>query len=78
MRKVFGLLAMIFTISVSPMLTVQACETNIVVQMIKENANMPMADVIVTKFRSHNGVPQYRRWNETHSCWVDPDWIDLN
>lgn len=34
-------------------------------------------DVIVTKYRLYNGVVQYRRWNETRDCWVDPDWIDL-
>ncbi|MBD5469936.1 MAG: hypothetical protein HDR19_02110 [Lachnospiraceae bacterium] len=50
MRKVFGLLVMIFTISVTPMLTVQACETNIEVQMNKENAVEPRADVIVNTF----------------------------
>lgn len=35
-------------------------------------------DTIVYKFRTHNGKRQYRRWNETKACWVDPDWIDLN
>ncbi len=34
-------------------------------------------DVIVTIYRLNNGVVQYRRWNETRDCWVDPDWIDL-
>lgn len=34
-------------------------------------------DVIVIKYRLHNGVVQYRRWNETWGYWVDPDWIDL-
>ena len=33
-------------------------------------------DVIVYKYRLYNGKPQYRRWNRTRGCWVDPDWID--
>ena len=38
--------------------------------------SVPYADTIVYKFRIHNGVKQYRRWNETKGCWVDPYWID--
>ena len=37
---------------------------------------MPLADVIVVKFRMYNGKLQYRRWNETEGYWVDPYWID--
>lgn len=37
----------------------------------------PRSSVIVYKFRSYNGRPQYRRWNETKGCWVDPAWIYL-
>lgn len=78
MKKVYILLAIVFTITLIPMQSVQACETNVVVRMNKGYINMPKADVIVTKFRRYNGVTQYRRWNETQNCWVDPDWIDLN
>lgn len=78
MKKVFVLLAVIFTIAVSPIQSTQACETNAVMQMNKKQANVQRADVIVKKFRVYNGVTQYRRWNETRSCWVDPDWIDFN
>ncbi len=35
------------------------------------------SDVIVTKTRVYNGKLQYRRWNETKNCWVDPYWIDM-
>ena len=35
------------------------------------------ADQIIYKYRIHNGVYQYRRWNETKNCWVDPCWLDL-
>lgn len=36
------------------------------------------SDNIVFKYRTTNdGVVQYRRWNETKGCWVDPYWINL-
>ena len=40
----------------------------------------PRADVIVAKFRYDpvTGKAQYRRWNETKGCWVDPKWIYVN
>lgn len=37
----------------------------------------PRIDVIVTKYRMYYGQMQYRRWNETRGCWVDPDWINV-
>lgn len=37
----------------------------------------PRADVIEKKYRIHNGVSQYRRWNRTHGYWVDPFWINM-
>lgn len=44
MKKAFVLLVMIFTMAVSPMLSVQAYEGTAVVQINKENANAPMAE----------------------------------
>ena len=41
------------------------------------NSVQPRADKIVVKYRTVNGVRQYRRWNETKGCWVDPDWINF-
>lgn len=40
----------------------------------------PLADVIVVKYRVEvaTGRWQYRRWNETKGCWVDPEWKYLN
>lgn len=36
----------------------------------------PQSDVIILKWRfNEEGVRQYRRWNETKHCWVDPYWI---
>lgn len=28
------------------------------------------------KYRYYNGRYQYRRWNVSLGCWVDPYWID--
>lgn len=33
-------------------------------------------DEIKYQYRLYNGVLQYRRWNVTQNCWVDPYWID--
>lgn len=33
-------------------------------------------DVIIYKYRVWNGKIQYRRWNATKECWVDPQWLD--
>lgn len=40
-------------------------------------ANILATDVIEYKYRVHNGVPQYRRWNATKGKWVDPYWINI-
>ena len=34
-------------------------------------------DVIVTKYRVHDGYYQYRHWNATQGYWVEDDWITL-
>jgi len=78
MKRIFALLVIIFTMAVIPTQSVQACETNVTVQMSKPNADEPMADSIVKKLRMKNGKMQYRRWNETRGYWVDPDWIDID
>lgn len=41
------------------------------------NDKMERADVIEYRFRTYNGVNQYRRWNATQNRWVDPDWINV-
>lgn len=47
--------------------------------MTISNVNItPYADKIVYKYRQNaDGVLQYRRWNETKQCWVDPYWINV-
>lgn len=37
----------------------------------------PRADIIERKYRIHNGIEQYRRWNRTQGYWVDPYWINI-
>ena len=36
-----------------------------------------VSDKIEVKVRYYNGRYQYRRWNATKQCWVDPNWIDM-
>lgn len=54
-------------------------ETNVVdeIYFSSEDDITPYADVIILKTRIHNGVAQYRHWNETRGYWVEDDWIDL-
>lgn len=77
MKRALLLLTVVFTVTISPIQSVQANTDNVAMQTDSEIAGMQRADVVVTKFRTYNNVLQYRRWNETRSCWVDPDWIDL-
>ena len=68
MKRMLVLLAIIFSI---------AEESNMIMQADGKDTRIQRADVIVEKYRMFNGVLQYRRWNETRNCWVDPDWIDI-
>lgn len=77
MRRALVMLAVTVTMTISPMQSIQAKESNVVVQDSKGITEMQRADVIVKRYRMHNDIVQYRRWNETRGCWVDPDWIDL-
>ena len=57
-----------------------AAETNAVDEIYFSSEDYditPYADVIILKTRIHNGVAQYRHWNETRGYWVEDDWIDL-
>lgn len=35
----------------------------------------PRAVVTETVYRLYNGKLKYRKWNATHSYWIDIDWI---
>lgn len=45
--------------------------------VMASNEITPYQDVIVLRTRLYNGVPQYRHWNKTRACWVEPDWITM-
>ena len=55
------------TVQEEPPIIVQADDSGIT----------PRADQIVIYTREYDGRMQYRRWNATQNCWVDPDWIDM-
>lgn len=77
MKRIFVLLAVIVSMAGSPIQNVYANEGNVAMKADEKSVGIQRADVIVNKYRVYNGVPQYRRWNETRNCWVDPDWIDI-
>lgn len=56
---------------------VNVTEETIAVEQTGDNSGtiVPMADQIVVKFCVYQGKKQYRHWNQTHGCWVEPDWI---
>lgn len=47
------------------------------VQDVKIESGYVRGDVIVTKYRVHNGYYQYRHWNATQGYWVEDDWITI-
>ena len=70
--------AMIMISSLMPTSYAAECFPKITpISSSSESEIVPYADVIVRKYRTYNGVLQYRRWNETRGYWVDPDWIDV-
>lgn len=50
---------------------------NVYTEETNSGGIMPYADIIETKYRLNHGKAQYRRWNSTKGCWVDPEWMDL-
>lgn len=77
MRKAIIGIALLFALTISPTQAVQASEDNVEIEICLNDSGVQRADVIVKKYRVNNGVLQYRRWNETRSCWVDSDWINV-
>lgn len=73
---VTAVLAMM-TFSVSAMENTSASNNQVSTGTCNSVTIQPYADVIVMKTRVYNGVTQYRRWNETKKCWVDPYWFTL-
>jgi len=78
-RKIIGFIISVLLINTIYLLPVSAYEEVLAQEnnTIGENSIVLYADVIQIKYRTHNGVHQYRRWNRTKNCWVDPYWINL-
>lgn len=51
--------------------------SSVYLETVSQEKSAYSQDVIVKKYRIYNGKRQYRRWNETKQCWVDPKWIDV-
>lgn len=77
LQKLLCLAFMAFTFITPSMAEASYIPMNTPVSIVSDPSIMPFADVIIYKTRIFNGVNQYRRWNETKKCWVDPDWIDF-
>ena len=61
-----------------PAYAISTTETTAHIPVIMSSSGIsPYADKIILRTRIHNGITQYRHWNETKGCWVEPDWIDL-
>lgn len=75
MRKarIFGLIAFL---SLQMVFISGFIKPEAVYAQVQENQTR-ISDEIVVKTRVYNGKRQYRRWNETKQCWVDPKWIDV-
>lgn len=81
MKKLIVVLTLAMMISGS-VLSASAEEVNVTEETIaveqtgdNSGAIVPMADQIIVKFRIYQGKKQYRHWNQTRNCWVEPDWI---
>ena len=77
-KKILISVMVVLTIGVCFTLPTFAAETVSGSKTLSQSEIRPLADVIVRKYRvTAAGVTQYRRWNETQECWVDPYWINL-
>ena len=76
MRKLIVALLIVLTLF-SVCLPANAAEVEVPETSESESVIEPRADVIVFKYRTYNGVYQFRRWNETQGYWVDPYWINM-
>lgn len=70
MKKIKKLLLLLtLTLSLSSVFPVYAAENS--------GIEMYSQDQIVYKYRFHNGVLQYRRWNATKGYWIDATWLNF-
>lgn len=76
-KKISVLLLAAFCIQFVPA-SVQAADMEVAnTYAVSSENQVRSTDSIVYKYRMNNGVLEYRRWNETKKCWVDPAWIRL-
>lgn len=79
MKKYITLLLLVIMLGTTCAIPVSAAETVTVDSISVQSSDssvQPYADVIVTKYRFYQGKRQYRHWNETRQCWVEPNWIN--
>ncbi|MGF7010775.1 hypothetical protein M2146_001308 [Lachnospiraceae bacterium PF1-22] len=43
----------------------------------ESDVSLRVSDIIIYRYRTKNGVTQYRRWNKTQGYWVDSSWINM-
>lgn len=78
MKKLSVIIMCTIIVLASQSINVSAVETSKVeiLNCQYENVIEPMSsDVIEYKYREYKNRIQYRRWNATKKCWVDPYWI---
>ena len=78
MKKCITLFLLLMLLSVTLTVPVSAAEDTEIETVATQSTNgsmQPYADVSVTKYRYYQGKRQYRNWNHTRNCWVEPDWI---
>jgi len=75
-KKFILLICMIFTLSLFSMnaYAYEDVNSNGLIAQGGEISTFSVDSIIVVH-RMYYGRLQYRRWNETKNCWVDPYWI---
>jgi len=64
------------TVCLLPVSAFEKVPEQVSINTIAENIIL-FADVIEIRYRTYNGVRQYRRWNRTKNCWVDSRWFNI-
>ncbi len=77
MKKIITVLLAALTIISSGAIAASAAQTDLpsASAFAVKPGDDPQSDKIIKKWRNNDGVWQYRRWNDTKHCWVDPHWI---
>lgn len=78
MKKLFVIILCAVTVSTFQNVNVSAADTSNYEAgncQCEDTIVLMRSDVIEYKYREYKGRLQYRRWNATQNCWVDPYWI---